>query len=154
MNPSRLGWTKESSWHLFTGPQATFAWSFFITVPWSKNKECCVQLEDGITVMFFTLFIDLSTAVHRSEGFRCVSQIPLKSTLIYSLIWLLIVTRFFPMGLDVTHGFTLAFFKHCVSVAGLIKRWSASSLLLDDFFFPKIKLCQMFIYKAGRTDWE
>lgn len=96
-----------------------------------------MQLEDGITVMFFTLFIDLSTAVHRSEGFRCVSQIPLKSTLIYSLIWLLIVTLFFPMGPDVTHGFTLAFFKHCVSVTGLIKRWSASSLLLDDFFFQK-----------------
>lgn len=154
MNCSRLDWTKESSWHLFAGPQATFAWSFFITGPWSKNKECCVQLEDGNTAMFFTLFIDLSTAVHRSEGFRCVSQIPLKSTPIYSLIWLFIVTLFPPMGLDMTHRFTLAFFKLCVSVTGLIKRWSASNLLIDYFFFLKIKLCQMFIYKASRTDWE
>lgn len=140
MNCSRLDWTKESSWHLFTGPQARFAWSFFITVPWSKNKECCVQLEDGNTVMFFTLFIDLSTAVHRSEGFRCVSQIPLKSALIYSLIWLFIVTLFIPKGLAMTYGFPLAFFKHCVSVAGLIKRWSASSLLLDYFFLSKHKV--------------
>lgn len=45
-----------------------------------------MQLEDGNTAMFFTLFIDLSTAVHRSEGFRCVSQIPLKSTPIYSYL--------------------------------------------------------------------
>lgn len=99
-----------------------------------------MQLEDGTTVMFFTLFIDLSTAVHRFEGFRCVSQIPLKLTLIYSVIWLLIVTLFFPMGLDMRHRFTLAFFKHCVSVAGLIKRWSASSLLLDFIFFSKNKV--------------
>lgn len=99
-----------------------------------------MQLEDGNTAMFFTLFIDLSTAVHRSEGFRCVSQIPLKSTPIYSLIWLFIVTLFPPMGLDMTHRFTLAFFKLCVSVTGLIKRWSASNLLIDYFFLSKNKV--------------
>lgn len=44
------------------------------------------------------------------------------------------------MGLDMTHRFTLAFFKHCVFVAGLVKRWSASSLLLDDFFLSENKV--------------
>ena len=57
-----------------------------------------MQLEDGNTVMFFTLSIDLSTAVHGSEGFQCVSQIPVKSTRIYSVIWLFIVTLLFPCG--------------------------------------------------------
>lgn len=28
-------------------------------------------------------------------------------------------------------------FQHCVSVAGVVKRWSASSLLLDYFFLSK-----------------
>lgn len=39
-----------------------------------------------------------------------------------------------------THRFTVAFSKHCVSVAGLIKRWSASSLLFDYFFLSKNKV--------------
>lgn len=97
-----------------------------------------MQLEDGNAVMFFTLSIDLSTAVPRSEGFQYVSQVPVKPTLLYSVIWLFIVTLFSPAGLNMTHGFTLPFFEHCASVAGLIRRWSASSLLLV-FFFSKNK---------------
>lgn len=62
-----------------------------------------MQLEDGNAVMFFTLFIDLRTAVPRSEGFKYVSQIPVKPTLLYSMIWLFIVTLFPPAGLNMTH---------------------------------------------------
>ena len=81
-------------------------------------------------LIFFSLYIDLSTALHGSEGFQCVSQIPVKLTLIYPVIWLFIVALFFPVGLDVTHGFMLAF-SNTACAAGLIARWSARSLLWD-----------------------
>lgn len=57
-----------------------------------------MQLEDGDSVKFFTWSIDLSIAVHGSGRFQCVSQIPVKLTLIYSVIWLFVVTLFFPCG--------------------------------------------------------
>lgn len=100
-------------------------------------------------LIFFSLSIDLSTALHGSEGFQCVSQIPVKLTLIYPVIWLFIVALFFPVGLDVTHGFMLAF-SNTACAAGLIARWSARSLLWEDFFYIlKIKFARCLFRKLA-----
>lgn len=93
-----------------------------------------MQLQNENTVIFVSLSIDLSTAQHGSEGFWCVSQNPVKLALIYPVIWLFIFALFFPLGLNLTHGF-MAAFSHFASVAGLMKRWSARSLLLEVFLF-------------------
>lgn len=96
-------------------------------------------------LIFFSLSIDLSTALHGSEGFQCVSQIPVKLTLIYPVIWLFIVALFFPVGLDVTHGFMVAF-SNTASAAGLKARRSTKKPALGRFFlYSKNKICQMFI---------